>query len=109
MRPIHLARLDKVRPVVVMTREAVRPVLSKVTVIPITSTARGLSSEVDVGLVNGLEAPSVISCDNIVTIEKQLLGRQVGFLLSDQEKALTRALHVAFDLTCPANGQRSLP
>jgi len=61
MRPIHLARLDKTRPVVVLTRELVRPHLASVTVAPITTSVRGLSTEVAVGEPNGLAAPSVIS------------------------------------------------
>ena len=44
MRPIHTARLDKTRPVVVLTRELVRPHMARVTVAPITSTVRGLST-----------------------------------------------------------------
>ena len=46
MRPIHTARLDKTRPVLVLTREIVRPHLSRVTIAPITRTVRGLSTEV---------------------------------------------------------------
>ncbi|MDA8067257.1 MAG: type II toxin-antitoxin system PemK/MazF family toxin, partial [Actinomycetota bacterium] len=46
MRPIHTAALDKARPVLVLTRELVRPHLNSVTVAPITSTIRGLSTEV---------------------------------------------------------------
>lgn len=98
MRPIHTARLDKTRPVVVLTREAVRPYLARVTVAPITSTVRGLSTEVAVGRANGLEQASVISCDNIVTVPVDALGRQLGFLLPEQEVELTRAIHAAFDL-----------
>ena len=45
MRPIHLAALDKTRPVLVLTRELVRPHLTRVTVAPITGTVRGLSTE----------------------------------------------------------------
>jgi len=98
MRPIHLARLDKVRPVLVLTREVVRPYLSNVTVAAITSTIRGLSTEVPVGSSNGLEHDSVVSCDNITTVPvAQLLG-QVGYLLPDQEAALSEAIVAAFDL-----------
>jgi mRNA interferase MazF len=46
VRPIHAAELDKARPVVVLTRELVRPHLARVTVAPITTTIRGLSTEV---------------------------------------------------------------
>jgi mRNA interferase MazF len=98
MRPIHTARLDKARPVVVLTRELVRPHLTRVTVAPITSTVRGLSTEVPLGRVNGLDQACVISCDDIVTVPKTALGRQLGYLLPDQEAALTAAIHAAFDL-----------
>lgn len=98
MRPIHLARLDKTRPVVVLTRELVRPHLTSVTIAPITTTVRGLSTEVAVGEANGLVAPSVISCDNITTIPTRALGRQIGLLLDGQEPALSEAIRAAFDL-----------
>jgi mRNA interferase MazF len=42
MRPIHVAQLDKARPVLIFTRELVRPHLATVTVAPITTTIRGL-------------------------------------------------------------------
>lgn len=98
MRAIHLAQLDKTRPVVVLTRELVRPHLHEVTVALITRTIRGLSSEVHVGTANGLDADSVINCDHVHTIPKEALGRQVGYLLPEQEPELTRALMLAFDL-----------
>lgn len=98
MRPIHLARLGKSRPVVVLTRELVRPYLSRVTVAPITSTIRGLSTEVAVGPANGLEHRCVISCDNIVTVPSAALGRQLGYLMPGQEAELALAVRAAFDL-----------
>jgi mRNA interferase MazF len=98
MRPIHSARLDKTRPVLILTRDVVRPHLSRVTVAPITSTIRGLSTEVPVGLVNGLDHDGVVSCDNIVTVPVSALGRQLGLLLTEQETALTEAIRAAFDL-----------
>jgi len=67
-------------------------------VAPITSTVRGLSTEVPVGPGNGLDYPSVISCDNVVTVPASALGRQIGRLLPEQESTLTAALHAAFDL-----------
>lgn len=98
MRPIHLADLDRTRPVLVLTRELVRPHLTRVTVAPITTTIRGLSTEVPVGPANGLDSPSVVSCDNIVTVPASALGRQIGLLLADQELDLTAAIRAAFDL-----------
>jgi mRNA interferase MazF len=98
VRPIHTARLDKVRPVVVLTRELVRPHLARVTVAPITTTVRGLSTEVPVGVANGFQQASVVSCDNIVTVPTTALGAQIGFLLPGQEAALSKAIVAAFDL-----------
>ena len=98
MRPIHLAKLDKTRPVLILTRELVRPHLTRVTVAPITSTIRGLSTELPVGLRNGLHDESVVSVDNIVTIPVTALGHQIGFLFPDQEPALSTAIQNAFDL-----------
>lgn len=98
MRPIHIARLDTARPVLILTRELVRPHLRTVTVAPITTTVRGLSTEVSVGTANGLTAPSVVSCDNITTILSDAVGEQIGALLNSQESALGEAIAAAFDL-----------
>jgi mRNA interferase MazF len=69
-----------------------------VTVAPITSTIRGLSTEVPVGPDNGLDQASVISCDNIQTVPRDRLGRQLGFLFDSQEATLSEAIKAAFDL-----------
>ena len=98
MRPIHLARLDKSHPVLILTRELVRPHMNTVTVAPITTTIRGLSTEIVVGTANGLDDRCVVACDHVTTIPVTALGRQVGLLLDEQEADLTRAIHAAFDL-----------
>ena len=67
MRPIHIARLDKSRPVVVLTREIVRSALTTVTIAPITTRVRGLSTEVSVGVRNGLDQAGVSKSDFRVT------------------------------------------
>jgi mRNA interferase MazF len=98
MRPIHVARLDKARPVLVLTRELVRPHLTTVTIAPVTTTIRGLSTEVVVDTANGLSGPSVVSCDNVTTIPTSALGEQIGVLLDRQEQLLSDAIRAAFDL-----------
>ena len=98
MRPIHLATLDKTRPVLILTREQVRPYLTSITVAPITSTIRGLSTEVPVGRANGIDHDSVVSCDNITTIPKSAIGRLLGYLHPAQETALSHAIASAYDL-----------
>ena len=98
MRPIHIAQLDRARPVLVLTREVVRPHLTRVSVAPITTTIRGLSTELPVGPVNGLDQDSVVSCDNVLTVPVSALGRHVGYLLPAQEIGLAKAIRAAFDL-----------
>lgn len=98
MRPIHVAQLDKARPVLILTRELVRPHLTMVTVAPITTTVRGLSTEVPVDTANGLAGASVVSCDNITTIPTNTVGARIGVLLDHQEQVLSDAIRAAFDL-----------
>ena len=98
MRDIYVAHLDKARPVVVLTRDAVRNAMRRVSVAPVTTTVKGLSTEVPLGPANGLDGPCVISCDNIVTIDKSALGRHVGFLFEAQEGQLADAIVNAFAL-----------
>lgn len=98
LRDIYLARMEKPRPVLVLTREAARPHRPWVTVAPITSTVRRRGFEVAVGRANGLDHEGVVNCDAIHTLRVSDLGRHVGHLLEDQEPALSAALRFAFDL-----------
>jgi len=97
-------RLDKTRPALVLTREAARPGMTKVTVAPITSTVKGLSSEVIVGPENGLDHRSAVALDNVITVPVDALGRTIGVLTDAQEAALARAVVLAFDLDLPLLG-----
>jgi mRNA interferase MazF len=58
------------RPVCVLTRDAALAVLTAITCAPITRTIRGIRSDVEVGIAEGLPAPSVINCDNLITIPR---------------------------------------
>jgi mRNA interferase MazF len=49
VRTIAAVQLDKRRPALILTRSSALPRLKWVTVAPITSTTRGLTSEVPVG------------------------------------------------------------
>ena len=87
------------RPVCVLTRDAALVVLSAVTCAPITRTIRGIRSEVEVGSSEGLPAPSVITCDNVITIPVDCLDDQpVGHLGLDARVNLDRALRYALDI-----------
>ena len=98
MRPIFLARVDKPRPAVLLTRELAVGYLTSVTVAPITTRIHGIGSEVRVGPENGLEQECVINCDNIITIPRSELLRRIGVLTDTQNQALADAISHAFDL-----------
>lgn len=104
MREICLVRLDKTRPAVVLTRDAARVAMTKVTIAPITTTIKGLSSEVRVGPANGLDHDCAIALDNVLTVPVSALGRSVGFLNAEQEAQLARAVVLAYDLELPLLG-----
>lgn len=101
MRSIASVRFDKRRPALILTRQSKLHLLTWVTVAPITSTIRGISSEVPVGHRNGLDHDSAVSCDNIVTVRRNAVGDMIGLFFDDQEPALARAISDAFDLFVP--------
>ncbi len=72
--------------------------LSQVVVALVTSTIRGLPTEVPVGRDHGLARDSVINCDNLFTIPKQALGARRGALDPPALRALREALMVALEL-----------
>lgn len=87
------------RPVCVLTRNAAVEVLSAVTCAPITRTVRGIRSEVPVGPDEGLPEPSVVNCDNLVTVPKLYFDvHPVGSLGVEKRVELDRALRYALDI-----------
>ncbi|MEX2558138.1 MAG: type II toxin-antitoxin system PemK/MazF family toxin [Actinomycetota bacterium] len=58
------ADLDKVRPVVILTRARVASRLHRVLVAPITTTVRGIATEVPLGRAEGVKPGSIASLDN---------------------------------------------
>lgn len=59
------ADLDKVRPVVVLTRARIASRLQRILIAPITTTVRGISTEVPLGRDEGVKPGSVASLDNV--------------------------------------------
>lgn len=86
---------DKQRPVVVLTRAGALPHLRSVTVAPVTSTIRGMDSEVVIGPDEGLKRISVVNLDNVQTVDQRQLRHYVGHLDHATMQAVCRALAVA--------------
>jgi mRNA interferase MazF len=86
---------DKRRPVLVLSRQEVIPLLHTVMVAPITSTRRGAPSEVPVGANEGLKHESAVNLDHVQTIERARLVSFVGALDTAQMRHVCRALALA--------------
>lgn len=86
---------DKRRPVVVLTRSEVLPLIRTALVAPITSTIRGIPSEVLVGVDEGLKRPSAVNLDHVQTVDQAQLSAYVGSLDSERMCAVCRALAIA--------------
>lgn len=69
---------NKRRPVLVLTRQKILGHLDTVTVAPITSTIRGIPTEVVVGTECGLKTTSAINLDHLATVPKSGLRSYVG-------------------------------
>jgi mRNA interferase MazF len=98
VRLYRFSHPDKQRPVVVLTRESAIGYLSAVTVAPITSTIRGVPSEVPLTEADGMKGPCAVNLHNIITVSKAHLGRRVAVLSSERLREICGAL--GFALGC---------
>ncbi len=89
--------LDKRRPVVVLTRDPLGRYLHSVIVGPVTSTVRGLSTEVDVGPDDGVGVPSVVNLDNLQLVERARLRRRIGQVQPSTMARICAAVAIAID------------
>jgi len=86
---------DKQRPVVILSRQSVIPLLRTVLVAPVTSTIHGVPSEVLIDMEHGMKHASAVNFDHIQTVEKSRLKRFVGHLDEDMMKRVCEAISVA--------------
>ena len=82
----------------VLTRSSALAYLSRVTVAPITSTIRGVPSEVALGPEDGMKQPCAVNLHNVMTVSQANLGRRVAELSPPRMRQVCSAL--AFALGC---------
>lgn len=82
---------DKRRPVVILTRDSVIPYLNEVTVAPVTSTIRGIPSEVVLTTDDGMLQDCAVNFDHLQTIPKRKIGRLIVTLSSRKLAQAARA------------------
>jgi len=95
VRLYRFAPPDKTRPVVILTRDSALPYLSAVTIAPITSTVRGVPSEVRLDGDDGMKALCAVNLHNVITVSQHRLGKRVAQLSSGRMKEICAALRFA--------------
>jgi mRNA interferase MazF len=91
----RFAAPDKRRPVLVISRQIALEHLHTALVAPITTTIRGLPSEVALGVEDGLKQPSVANLDHILSVRQSDLLRYVGHIDDERMREVCRAAAIA--------------
>jgi mRNA interferase MazF len=92
---VWLAQLDKIRPLVVLTRDPMGALLHAVIGAPVTSAVRGLSTEVPLGPDDGVRIMSVANLDNLQLVPRSRLVRRVGRARAETMRSICDALEIA--------------
>ncbi len=71
---------QKRRPVLVVSRDEVIPVLNNVVVAPVTTTVRDIPTCIPVGAEEGIDHDSVATFDSLGAVPKSVLTRRLGEL-----------------------------
>lgn len=86
------------RPAVLVSREEAYSIKSRITVVPVSRTVRGIPTEVRLGPSDGLPKVGVANADEIVTIPVRLLDDRIATLSRTKIEALDDALRFALAL-----------
>lgn len=95
---IWWTKLDKRRPVVLVSRQEAYAVRALVIVAAVSTTIRGYAVEIKVGRKEGLPRTCVVNCDWLVTVPKVDLLERAGALTAPKLQLLDRALAFALGL-----------
>ena len=98
VRWYRFAAPGKRRPVLILTRNSIVSSLGEVTVAPITTTVRGIPSEVDLSADDGLPRDCAVNCDHIQTVPKGRLGATIASLSTRKMSDVAAALRFALEL-----------
>ena len=92
VRWYRFAAPDKRRPVVVLTRDSVLEYLGEVTIAPVTSTIRGIPSEVLLTSEDGLPRDCAVNLDHVQTVSAARVGPLIAVLTSERMREIRAAL-----------------
>ena len=95
---IWLVRLDKVRPAVVLTRDPMGSHLNSLVAAPVTSTERGIATQVELTVADGVKQRSFAALDSTTSVLITNFVRKVGKVRPSTMDKICRAL--AFTIAC---------
>lgn len=88
---------QKRRPVLIVSRDEVIPVVNNVVVAPVTSTIRHIPTCIPVGADEGIDHDSVATFDNLAAVPKSVLTVRLGSLGADGRLRICEALGAMAD------------
>lgn len=89
----------KFRVFIIVSRQIlINSLFSTVICAPVYTAYEGLSTQIPVGIEEGLKHDSSIHCDELISIPKVMLTNYVGKLASDKLYQLEGSLKVALQL-----------
>ena len=83
---------DKRRPVLVLGRDEILPMLTQIPVIPISTQVRGLRWEIRLSTVDGLPSDCVLKPEWIKAVERTSLGPWIATFPAPRWNDVTAAL-----------------
>jgi mRNA interferase MazF len=86
---------DKVRPVVVLTRQRFTSRLSSLLVAPVTTTVRGIPTEVGLDVADGLSRRCAANFDNVFTLHRSRFASRITRLDGARLAQVCRAYRFA--------------
>ena len=84
--------------VIVSRQELINSAYSTLICAPVYTNYEGLSTQVPVGIGEGLKHPSAIRCDELISILKARLTDYVGSLSEEKFAELRQALSIALGI-----------
>ncbi len=84
---------QKRRPVLIVSRNDIIPVLNNIVVAPVTSTIRAIPTCIPVGVDEGIDHDSVATFDNLAAVPKSVLTRKLGQLGANGRQQICSALN----------------
>ena len=92
---------DKRRPVLILTRNSAIRLLNEITIAPITSTIRGIPTEIVLTVEDGLPQDCAVNFDHLQTVPKRKIGRLITSLSDEKLGLISPALLFALGLDEP--------